>query len=76
MHVNNAVITPDSTAAPTTSVTWSIAAAGLWVGRVDGTCVGVIEEQWRDGFVARDAAARKVGHFKALDEAKAHFQAL
>lgn len=74
--MNSAVITPDSTTTPTGSVTWSIAAAGLWVGRVNGTCVGVIEEQWRDGFVARDAAARKVGHFKTLDEAKARFGAL
>lgn len=56
-------------------VSWTVEAAGLWVGRSDGTCVGVIEEKWRDGFVARDAAARRVGHFKTLTAAKAPFAA-
>lgn len=52
---------------------WSIAAAGIWVGRNAGVSIGVIEEKWRQGFVAIDRNARRLGVFPTLDEAKAYF---
>lgn len=59
----------DSAACPV----WTVAAAGIWVGRIAGVSVAVIEEKWRQGFVAIDRNALNRGVFATLDEAKAHF---
>ena len=52
---------------------WTVAAAGIWVGRIAGVSVAVIEEKWRQGFVAIDRNAHRRGLFPTLDEAKAYF---
>ncbi len=69
----NTVLDGSGPATEKTDPEWTVAAAGIWVGRIAGVSVAVIEEKWRQGFMAIDRNARNCGLFATLEEAKGFF---
>ena len=62
-----------STARSAVLVEWTIVQAGLWVGKINGEFVGMIEAVFGTGFVATAKREGDLGTFATIDEAKASF---
>jgi hypothetical protein len=45
----------------------------VWVGRVRGIFVGMVEARWQEGFTATTRLGRKLGTFGNLDDAEQAF---
>lgn len=45
----------------------------VWVGRVRGIFVGMVEARWQEGFTSTTRLGRKLGTFGSLDSAQESF---
>ncbi|CAN5345320.1 hypothetical protein BH11ACT2_BH11ACT2_02490 [soil metagenome] len=45
----------------------------VWVGRVRGIFVGMVEARWQEGFTATTRLGRKLGTFGTLEDAQRSF---
>jgi hypothetical protein len=45
----------------------------VWVGRVRGIFVGMVEARWQEGFTATTRLGRKIGTFGTLEDARESF---
>jgi hypothetical protein len=51
-------------------VRWHAPQAGVWVGRVDGRFVGLVEARWGTGFTATTRLGKQLGLFPTVDDAQ------
>jgi len=57
-----------TTAAP--AIVWVAEQSGLWVARLDGEFVGMVEARWGSGFASTTRLAKSLGTFGTVEEAQ------
>jgi hypothetical protein len=72
---DNTTTTADADSGPATLVWEHVDGVepAVWVGRVRGIFVGMIEARWQEGFTATSRLGRKLGTFGTLDDAEEAF---
>jgi len=61
-----------TTTAPTAApaIVWVAEQSGLWVARLDGEFVGMVEARWGSGFASTTRLAKSLGTFGTVEEAQ------
>ena len=61
-HGNSTTTTP--------TIVWVAEQSGLWVARIDGEFVGMVEARWGSGFASTTRLAKPLGTYDTVEEAQ------